>query len=314
LAVLMRVLGPVLIGALLLPQQQQPPVFRSGVSTVAVYATVTDFAGQLVRDLTRNDFEVLDNGRVQDLTVFSTTLQPITAVLLVDTSASMALTLDLARQAAEQFIIRMMPGDQARVGNFSDTINLGRPFTGDRDLLLKAFESELHIGNPTRLWDAIGDTMSAIADVGGRRVVVLFTDGQDTASVTTGRQILERAKAEDIMVYGVQIRSRVRPDLEWDILGARTNQQARNRRGDPSPTQILRGIAGQTGGLHFTLNQNDDVNATFTQVATELHQQYLLGFTPKTSDGRVHELQVRVKSPRFQVRARRYYLAPKEAR
>src|SRR5262245_25320610 len=101
----MRVLGPVAFAAaLLLPQQQQPP-FRAGVSTVAIYATVTNFAGQLVRNLTRNDFEVLDNGRVQDLTVFNTTLQPISAVLLVDTSASMALTLDLARQAAEQFII-----------------------------------------------------------------------------------------------------------------------------------------------------------------------------------------------------------------
>src|SRR5678815_2167732 len=100
-AVLARFLGPTLVATLLLTQQQ---VFRSGVNTVAIYVTVTE-RGELVRNLTKNDFEVLDNGRVQDLTVFSTELQPITAILLVDTSASMALTLDLARQAAEQFII-----------------------------------------------------------------------------------------------------------------------------------------------------------------------------------------------------------------
>ena len=70
----------------------------------------------------------------------------------------------------------------------------------------------------------------------------------------------------------------------------------------------------QTGGLHFTLTQNDDVNATFTQVAIELHHQYLLGFTPRTADGRVHDLQVRVRYPSLQVRARRSYLAPKEAK
>jgi hypothetical protein len=75
---------------------------------------------------------------------------------------------------------------------------------------------------------------------------------------------------------------------------------------------VLRGLAGQTGGLHFMLTQNDDVNATFTQVATELHQQYLLGFTPKTADGRIHEIQVRMSDPHLVVRARRYYQAPGE--
>ena len=307
---LARFLGPTLVATLLLTQQQ---VFRSGVNTVAIYVTVTE-RGELVRNLTKNDFEVLDNGRVQDLTVFSTELQPITAILLVDTSASMALTLDLARQAAEQFIIRMMPGDQARVGNFSDRINLRRPFSGDRDRVLRAFTEDLQIGNPTRLWDAINQTMEAFGEVGGRRVVVLFTDGQDTASTMDGRTVLDRARSGDVMIYSVQIRSRVRPDLEWEILGSGANVQSRNRRGDPTPTQVLRGLASQTGGLHFTLNQNDDVNATFTQVATELHQQYLLGFAPQTLDGKVHELAVRVKNPQFEVRARRWYVAAKEAK
>jgi Ca-activated chloride channel family protein len=309
--VLARFLGPTLAAALLLAQPQQ--VFRSGVNTVAIYVTVTE-RGELVRNLTKDDFEVLDNGRVQDLTVFSTALQPITAILLVDTSASMALTLDLARQAAEQFIIRMMPGDQARVGNFSDRINLGREFSGDRDRVLRAFTEDLQIGNPTRLWDAINQTIEAFGEVGGRRVVVLFTDGQDTASTMDGRTVLDRARSGDVMIYSVQIRSRVRPDLEWDILGSSVNVAARNRRGDPTPTQVLRGLAGQTGGLHFTLSQNDDVNATFTQVATELHQQYLIGFAPQTLDGKVHELAVRVKNPKFEVRARRWYLAAKEAK
>ena len=314
---LARILGPTLVATLLVAQSQQEPppqqVFRAGVNTVPIYVTVTE-RGELVRNLTKSDFEVLDNGRAQDLTVFSVALQPITAVLLVDTSASMALTLDLARNAAEQFIIRMMPGDQARVGNFSDRINLGRPFSGDRDLLLRAFRDELQIGNPTRLWDAINQTMEAFDEVGGRRVAVLFTDGQDTASTANGRQVLDRARLSDVMIYSVQIRSRVRPDLEWEILGSRANVQARNRRGDPTPTQVLRGLAAQTGGLHFTLNQNDDVGATFTQVATELHQQYLLGFAPQTLDGKVHELAVRVKNPQFEVRARRWYVAAKEAK
>ena len=304
-----RLLGFAACVSLLAPQQ--PQVFRSGVATVAVYATVTDRAGQLVRNLPKDDFLVLDNGHPQDLTIFSSALQPITAMLLVDTSASMALTLDLARQAAEQFIIRMMPGDQARVGGFSDRINLGRPFSSDRDDLLRAFREDLRIGNPTRLWDAVDETMTALADVGGRRVVVLFTDGDDTASQSNGRQVLERAKTEELMIYAVQIRSRVRPDVERQILGSAARTITTRGRSEPTPTQVLRGLATQTGGLHFTLNQNDDVNATFTQVAIELHQQYLLGFTPQTRDGRVHDLQVRVRHPRLQVRSRKFYLSPR---
>jgi VWFA-related protein len=310
--VLKTLLGPAVLLTLLLPQQQ--PVFRTGVATVAVYATVTDRYGQLIGNLRKEDFKIFDNSRIQEITAFSTAPQPVSAVLLVDTSASMALTLDLARQAAEQFIIRMMPGDQARVGSFSDRIDLGRPFSGDRDLLLRAFRENLKIGNPTRLWDALNETMTALTDVSGRRVVVLFTDGEDTASVIDGRAVLERAKAEEFMIYAVQLRSRARPGLEWEILGAQASQVARERiRRGMTPVSVLRGLATQTGGLHFTLTQNDDVNVTFTQVATELHQQYLLGFTPE-ADGRIHNLQVQVRHPRLLVRARKFYQAPKPAR
>ena len=293
-----RLARPVAAVALLLadpeaaPQQQ--PVFRSGVETVAVYATVTNRAGELARNLTREDFQVFDNGVLQTLTVFENSLQPITAILLVDTSASMAPTLDLARQAAEQFVIRMMPGDRARVGSFSDRIDLTHEFTDNRDELLLALREKLHIGNPTRLWDALSETTEALANVGGRRVAVLFTDGEDTASTHAGRDVLERARADDLMVYAVQIRSRAAPGVERLIIGPAPRTAA--RRGDPTPTQVLRGLATQSGGLHFALNPNDDVNATFTQVAFELRHQYLLGFTPARADGGIHELKVRTRN------------------
>ena len=164
--------------------QQVPQVFRGRTETVAVYTSVTDSAGQPVRTLVRDHFRILDEGRPQEITIFEKTRQPITAMLLVDTSASMAVTLDLARHAAEQFVLRLLPGDQARVGSFSDVVNLSRAFTADRDALLRGLRDDLRIGNPTRLWDAIGQTMEALAGLPGRRVIVLFTDGEDTISAT----------------------------------------------------------------------------------------------------------------------------------
>ena len=290
--------------------QQAPPqqVFRSGVSTVALYASVTDRGGNPITGLTREHFEVFDEGQRQDLTVFTSGFQPITAVLLIDTSASMALTLELARYAAEQFVIRMMPGDRARVVSFSNRVSISKEFTDNRDELLRVLRDELHIGNPTKLWDAVGVTMEALSGETGRRVAVLFTDGDDTASTMVSNEIMSRARIDELMIYAVQIRSRVAPRVEEMIIGP--NNVRPRQRGDPTPTQVLRTMTTETGGAHFLLNRFDDVNATFTQVANDLHQQYVLGFTPQKADGKVHRLEVRVKDPLLGVRARRFYQAP----
>jgi Ca-activated chloride channel homolog len=291
----------------------QAPVFRAGAETVAIYATVLDRAGQLVRNLPKSDFDVYDDNVRQDLTVFVNGLQPITAALLVDTSASMTLNLQLAQSAAEQFVIRMLPGDKVRVGSFSDRVDVSPDFTGDRDALLTALRDGLHIGNPTKLWDAVGETMTSLAPLGGRRIIVVLTDGMDTASQTTADAILERARTDELMVYVVQFRSSMLANMAEFPLSPSAGElfggspSMRNR----PPSEVIRRIAGQTGGGHFVLGPTDDVNATFTQVMEELHYQYVLGFTPRHADGRLHDLVVRVHRPGLTIRARRSYLASK---
>ena len=102
-----------------------------------------DRYGEIITDLAKPDFKVFDEGKRQDLTHFANGQQPITAVVLIDTSASMTPLLDLARAAAEQFIIRMQPGDRARVGSFNDRVDLSPEFTGDRDRLLRTIREDL---------------------------------------------------------------------------------------------------------------------------------------------------------------------------
>jgi VWFA-related protein len=296
------------LGAALAAQQQQP-VFRSGVEAVAVYATVLDQYGEMVFNLKQDDFKVFDNGRRQKLTTFVGGLQPITAILLLDTSASMTLSLDLARTAAEQFVIRMQPGDQARIGSFSDRIDIQPEFTGDRDELLRAIREDLHIGNPTMLWDAVDEAMTELSALGGRRVIMLFTDGLDTYSRKTNIKILERARADELMVYIVQFRAAPRGSLAEIPLSPGPRQVLDPRR-MPPPSVALQQLSIQTGGGYFFLGQNDDVNATFTRVMQELHYQYVLGFAPQRADGKLHEITVVVDRPDTAVRARRTYLAP----
>ncbi len=297
------------------PAQQQPPpapVFRAGVETVAIYATVLDRYGEMVLTLARNDFEVLDNGQRQPLTLFVRGLQPITAMLLLDMSASMGLNIDLAKAAAEQFIIRMLPGDRAAFGTFSNRVDLGKEFLGDRDALLATVRGELHIGNPTRLWDAIARTMTQLRPVGGRRIILLLSDGDDTMSDLQYDDVMEQARREELMIYVVEFQTTpqaaraeipLAPTPAW-VFGS---NGAGARRGIAGG---LRQLAEQTGGGYFRLGQFDDINTTFTRVMQELHYQYILGFTPARADGRVHELETRVNRPNVLVRSRRSYLAP----
>jgi Ca-activated chloride channel family protein len=272
------------------PQQTQ---FRGGTQTVAIYATVTDKAGRLVPDLEQKDFEIYDNGKLQETALFKSDVQPVTALLTLDTSGSMTMSLDLLKDAAEAFVIRLLPEDKARITNFDDKIVTSPAFTNDRDELIRYIHEGIGYGNGTRLWDAVNDSMTKLANVQGRRVILLFTDGNDEGSRdSTLDSVTKRAEAEDFMIYSV--------GLESHILGTTTH-----------PDKGIRRLAEATGGGWFELKRADDLNATFTGVADELHRQYVLGFTPAVFDGKLHTLDVRTKRVGMTVRTRKSYIASK---
>jgi Ca-activated chloride channel family protein len=271
----------------------QQPIFRSGVRTVPVYATAVDGGGRLVADLEQDDFEILDNGKPVTVSSFSNEPQPFTAVVMLDTSASMTEHLKLLNQAAEQFLLRLLPVDRAQVGAFNDKLQLSGEFLADRDALIAALD-ELQFGNATRLWDALAFSLDALKGVEGRRVVLIFTDGDDTGSRVRFGDVQNRARDEEVMVYTI--------GLSVSYFNGVRQVQTR-------PDRSLRRIAEETGGGHFELQKSDLLASTFTRVSQELRSQYLLAFTPENLDGRVHKLEVRVKRPGVTVRARRSYMA-----
>ena len=275
----------------------QQPTFRSDTRTVALYATVTDVQKRLVPDLEQGDFEILDNDKPQSVDLFINEIQPITAVVMLDTSASMTGNLKLLEQAAEQFLIRLLPRDKGMVGAFNDKIEFfPATFTHDRDRLIAALK-ELDFGNPTRLYDAIAASMDRLFKIDGRRVVLVFTDGDDTGSRESLTSVMERARANEVMVYAIGLRS--------DYFNG--SRQVRTR-----PDSGLKRLAEETGGGFFELDKSAELAPTFTRVAQELHSQYVLGFTPTLLDGKVHRLMVKAKKPGMNVRARRSYVASAE--
>lgn len=284
-----------LAAALLLvvhPSAQQK--FKVSTNTVALYVTVTDESKRLVPELIQEDFDVYDNGKLQVITSFDNHPLPITVTVMLDTSGSMTASLDLVKRAAEQFLIRLLPDDMGMVGAFNDKIEFHpADFTGNRDELVGLLK-DLDFGYPTRLFDAVDESISKLNGIEGRKVVLVFTDGEDTASKLGAGKVTDRARAEDVMIYSI--------GLENEYF----NGQRRVR---SSPDRGLKNLSEETGGGFFLLKRTDELGSTFTRVAEELHSQYVLGFSPAVLDGKVHKLEVRLKKPGMTARARKSYLA-----
>ena len=292
----MIALGGCLVAFTVTAQQPQLPVFRSGTEIVDLYVTVTDRNGRLVPNLVREDFEILDEGQLQEITLFENEVRPITVVVMLDTSASMTPNLDLLMAGAEQFIIRMLPDDRGKVGAFNDKIQIlpETDFISDRDSLIRELD-RLQFGNPTRLYDAVGASIDALRSIEGRKVVLVFTDGEDTQNNIGWRKVLEKARADEVMLYTI--------GLESDYFNG--VRQVRSR-----PDGRLKTFAEETGGGYFELKDTDELGPTFTRVARELHSQYVVGFTPNVRDGKLHELDVRLTRRGMTARARKTYIAP----
>lgn len=282
----------VLAGSLALPAAQQP-TFKTGTQVVSLFVTVADAQRRLVPDLSKDDFEVFDNDKPQPIIYFDNQIQPITVITMLDTSGSMTGSISLLKAAAEQFLIRLLPEDKGRVGAFNDKIEFSARFTNNRDELVSEMK-ELDYGNGTRLWDAVAASLDQLKGVEGRRVILIFTDGDDTESRARLGTVVDRARAEEVMVYAI---------------GLESNYFNGQRMVRSKPDGGLRKIADETGGGYFELQKTSDLAPTFTRVAQELHSQYVLGFAPTELDNRVHKLTVRVKQPGMTARARRSYLA-----
>ena len=275
------------------PHAAQQPSFKSGTQLVSVFTTVVDADKRLVPSLTQDDFEILDNDKPQSISLFNNEIQPITVIVMLDTSLSMTGSISLLRAAAEQFVLRLLPADKGRIGAFNDKIQISGRFTNNRDELVGDIK-ELDFGNGTKLWEAVGAGLDELKGIEGRRVILVFTDGDDTASNVSLNTVIDRSRAEDVMVYAI---------------GLESNYFNGQRMIRSQPDRGLKRIADETGGGYFELKKTSDLAPTFTRVAQELHSQYVLGFTPAQLDNRVHKLTVRVKQAGMTARARKSYLA-----
>jgi VWFA-related protein len=302
---------------------QEERVFRGGAQTVPVYATVRDAQGRLVPNLTRADFQVIDDGRPATITTFSDDLLPASIALLLDMSTSMLGEHARVREAALHFIEQLVPEDRVRIGTFGDEIALSPWLTSDKAILSRVLREEVWPGGDTPLWSSMRAGMASIADEPSRHVIVTLTDGIDTGcprmigstgvpqrSVALLSQRFAASAVRQTLPRPVDRRASCATfdDVETLALDREFMVYAIGMEGPGLAGGLIK-LTDETGGGRFELRRNEDLARAFKDVLDELHHQYALGFTPVALDGRTHLLQVRIARPGLTARARKSYVA-----
>ena len=281
-------------------RQQSPAQFKSSTEVVSVYTTVHDRSGRLVPDLQKEDFVVLDNGKEQPLTLFSNEATPFTAVVMLDQSGSMRPHRDAIVDAASAFVRQLTPVDKARIGRLGWRIQIEPPqFTSRHEDLLQVLRQVVGDAGASPVWLSVDQSITALYGLEGRRVILLMSDGQDAPAdnqrQASFKDVVDRLRRANVMVYAI---------------GFSASEYRDGRTQFERPSENLRKMADISGGGYFEMTNTADMTSLFVRVAEELHHQYWLGFEPAKRDGKVHEIQVRIKKQGMIARARQSYLAP----
>ena len=262
----------------------QVPTFRSSVESVRVDVLVTE-KGQVVRGLQASDFEITDDGVVQQVSLLSAEQLPLNVIMAFDMSASMAGDrLNHLRLAAGAVIAGLRDEDRAALLMFNSALR--RPAALTRDF--QQVYASLDVLEPQGLTALIDGTyaglMLADADA-GRDLLLVFSDGVDTASILPAARGLEAARRSDVTAYGVSLRGVKRSDF-------------------------LKDVSDVTGGRAVEIESTTDLETTFTSILDEFRQRYVLNFTPRgVQRSGWHRLEVRVKGRRPTITARHGYTA-----
>jgi len=278
------------------PATDTQQVFRSGVDLTTFAAAVIDRKGNIVTDLTRDDFEVIEDGKPQRIEYFAQgdgdSAPPMHVGLMVDASGSMQTDLKLAQGAAIKFLNLLPAAEDITLVDFDTQVRITRYPQRDFARLVERIRQRKPDGW-TAFYDAIGTYLDGADSQDGRKVMVMYTDGGDTRSALTLSDTLDLLKASQVTVYAIGLTEKTgsaRQQLEM----------------------TLRQLAEATGGQAFFPGAMKDVERAYDDVLKEINGQYHLGYqsTNASNDGRWRRVEIKVKRPGLRIRSRKGYFGP----
>jgi VWFA-related protein len=299
-------------------KNDQLPTFKANVNVVNIFFNVKDKKGLLIPSLTKNDFEVLEDGKPQTIKYFSAeSNQPLTLGILIDSSASQERVLEFEKEVGSSFLHDILkPKDEAFVISFDVTVDLLQDYTNSaRDLSHALYRAKINTGGSggglpgmgggpfptsttpkgTLLYDAIylGAHDKLSTEV-GRKAMIILTDGEDQGSQLKIQDAIEAAQKADVMCYVILIADR-------GFYG-----------GAYGGDREMRKLTLETGGRTIEAsNKPEKLRAAFDQIANELRSQYSIGYTPTNTklDGTFRKVEIRTNNKDLKVQARKGYYA-----
>ena len=296
------------VSAIVGPDVLASQTFRSGVDAVRVDVLAT-VDGRPATGLTARDFELRDNGVVQEIDALDVEDVPVTLMLALDVSESVeGEPLEHLRAAIAAADEALSPDDRLSLVTFSDRLDLRAPAGVDR-ALVRSIARSVEAGGATALYDATLAALLMRPRIEGRMVMLVFSDGGDTSSWLDPRTVITAAQRSDVVVYGVTLRRQVE---QRNLREARQNQFERDWFQE-APTSYGRHflplLAEDTGGAVLVAERSDRLRDTFVRVISEFKSRYVLSYTPRgVEPGGWHAIDVRLKGKRGEVTARRGYL------
>jgi Ca-activated chloride channel homolog len=275
------------------------PVFRAGVDLTTFAATITDRKGNIVTGLSRDDFEVIEDGKPQTIEYFAqgdgAAGPEMHLGLMVDASGSMLADMKLAQSAAIKFLNMLPAAEDITLVDFDTQVRITRYPQRDFARLVERIRQRKPDGW-TALYDALGTYLDGADSQDGRKVMVMYTDGGDTRSALSLSETLTLLKASQVTVYAI--------GLVDNTGSARQHLQ-----------MTLRQLAEATGGQAFFPAAMKEVESAYDKVLAEINGQYHLGYlsTNTLRDGAWRKVEIRVKRSDLRVRSRKGYFGPYKA-
>jgi VWFA-related protein len=304
--------------------------------------SVLDRDGRFISGLNQRDFQIFENGQQQKIEYFQSVEQPFTVALMIDVSPSTAFLIDEIHAAAISFVEKLRPNDRVMVIAFDDNIRVLSPPTSNRNELRYAIR-QAQFGDGTSLYEAVDRALRReLANIEGRKAVVLFTDGVDTTSRRANYDsTLAVAEETNVLVYPIRYntlgqyaggrrgggqrrggwgrQNRQQPNILEDLIGGIMGGQVQIRGGGSagsSPEEHERGnqyleeLARNSGGRKFEADSTMNLDAAFSGIAEELRRQYSVGYYPDSvgERGERRSIRIRVNRPNVVVRAKSSYI------
>src|SRR5262247_1575200 len=257
------------------------------VRMIEVYAAVSDSRGQPITNLQSDDFHVLEDNRLQQIRVFEPQSSAMTIALLVDTTGSMAADLPRVKNAVARLLDAVKPEDNVGLFTFANGLNRLSNFSTDRNTTLKAIFKARAAGQ-TALFDSVAQLSRQISRDGGKKAILLFTDGDDNSSVLSLEASIKSVQRTGVPIYAVLYGTALK---------------------DPHLFKRLEKISVSTGGIPFKVRDAGEVAAAFARVGQDMQNMYLLGYQ-SDSDNQDDWRSIKVilpNHPKLKLRAKEGY-------